>query len=53
MNNNNNLIYRLLKSLRAHIQVKIIFIKLIYQICSTNDHYLTRSNLPQGECQRE
>jgi hypothetical protein len=53
MNNNNNLIYRLLKSLIAHIQVKIIFIKLIYQICSTHDHYLTRSDLPQDECQRE
>lgn len=47
MNNNNNLRQRLLKPLRAHIQVKIILINVNSPTCSTNDHYLTISDPPQ------
>ena len=47
MNNNKNLRQRLLKSLRAYIQVKIMLINVNSPTCSTNDHYLTISDPPQ------
>jgi len=48
VNNNSNLIHRLLKSLKVqHIQVKIMLIKAINRICSIHDHYLTTSDTHQ------
>lgn len=52
MNNNSNLIHRLLKSLTTHIQVKIMLIKVINRICSTYNLYLTMSNPAQGWCRK-
>ena len=50
MNNNSNLIHRLLKSLTRHIQVKIILIKVINRICSTYNLYLTMRDPAQDWC---
>jgi hypothetical protein len=52
MNNNSNLIHRLFKSLRTHIQVKIILIKITSRICSTNILYSIVSNSAQAWCRR-
>lgn len=53
MNNNNNLRQRLLKPLRAHIQVEIMLIKVNSPTCSINDHYLTISDPTQVGGERE
>lgn len=50
MNNNSNLIHRLLKSLIRHIQVKIMLIKVINRICSIHNLYLTMRDLAQSWC---
>lgn len=52
MNNNSNLIHRLLKSLTTYIQVKIMLIKVINRICSTHNLYLTMSDPAQGWCRK-
>lgn len=52
MNNNSNLIHRLLKSLTRHIQVKIMLIKVINRICSTHNLYLTMRDPAQGWCRK-
>lgn len=51
MNNNSNLIHRLFKSLRTHIQVKIILIKITSRICSTI-LYSIMSDSAQAWCRR-
>ena len=53
MNNNSNLIHRLLKSLRTHIQVKNILIKVINRIRSTHNLYLTMIDPSQSGAERE
>ena len=52
MNNNSNLIHRLLKSLTTHIPVKIMLIKVINRIRSTHNLYLTMSDPAQGWCRK-
>ncbi len=52
MNNNSNLIHRLFKSLRTHIQGKIILIKITSRICSPNILYRIMSDSAQDWCRR-
>ncbi len=52
MNDNSNFIYRLLKSMRAHIQAKIILMKVNNRICSTHKLDLILSDPSHSWCRK-